>query len=327
MDRVRALVKKFAGPITGIAGLAAAIDLAWHGYKDYDHRPETIRKRFLEAMRVPVEPFKLKPKETFVKNERLEAYIRAPLLNRTCGVQVLFATPGSGKSTASRHVVRQLQDANLVPGAMAIDLRALNLNMENSSSAQSLFGRILLREAGMADTKHFEQALSDIFEGKETEASDKRYVILIDQFELLSNRFEDRHLKLLLKGLATDAARSDSYVVLITVSDKDLYDKIVGTPDRDYLNGWNNNEKITPVIADPTVNTTPPNADLERILELHCKHNKTLAKTPLAKDKDLQTSMVKQANGSVGRLITLKDAYLENLDLQETIGTPPPTKT
>lgn len=316
MQKGIAFAKKTGPWWLGGAGIAGLIDLAWRAYDANERRPETIRKRFLEAMHRPVQPFTLTPRDTFVPNKQLEARIRTPLLKRTCGVQVLYAEPGSGKSTASRQAIITLQKSGAVPGAMAIDLRGVNL--DNNTSAQSLFGRILMREARIADTNHFDQSLSDIFVNKETEAYDKRYVVLLDQFELLATKFSDDDLMLLLKGLATDASRSDSYVVLITVSDKELYDKIVGTPDKNYLNGWNNSEKITPAL-DHTIGTTPPNEDLKAILDLHCKLNKALAQTPLASNQKLRDEMVQEANGNVGRLLRLKDTHLEEFTYNATM--------
>lgn len=58
----------------------------------------------------------MKPANSYVACKRLETAIENALMRPSGGIHVLAAPPGSGKSTAARHVIRRLQEQKKLAG-------------------------------------------------------------------------------------------------------------------------------------------------------------------------------------------------------------------
>jgi hypothetical protein len=235
-------------------GLAAALGLVAKGFgsgwRHVQRMPAIARHKVQKRSRVLVEPFQLKPRSShtqlYTRDEALVDLIAESLVTRTSGVMVFSAPSGLGKSTFSRQVVRDLQSEQSIAGALFIDCEDITqlMDAENIKVPYAALRHHILDICGVPRDTKIPLPISSLFAPtmRTSAVDERRFIIVLDQFELFSSVCEERYLKNMIKGMALDAAQANVHNILVNVADD-----AEGLAKR--MCGWNGNQKILPLLS------------------------------------------------------------------------------
>lgn len=269
--------------------------------------PAYARCCIRRALKRPMKRFELRPPESRWRNDRLEAPIRTAINNRTSGVQVLHTEPGTGKTTASRDVIRDLQLSRKISGALLV--KCSNISMNNTQATrdtlQTALRRELFRVCGVPQTSRAGFNVSSLFPHNNNNRH-KRSVLLLDQFDHVTN-WDTKEVCSLVKAFAEDAAQSNSFVVVANVSDRALFKDMIT---------WNGAQKITSMLPEDEIFEWS-DEELRSVLLKHiaCRPRLSALQSSKAEQDQLIANARKEPKGkkTVGALLRQIDSYLENL--------------
>ena len=193
----------------------------------------------------------LLPTTSYTPNERLEQPIREELCRDLPAFLVVNAPPNTGKSTATRHVVRELVDEQKIAGAILVfgdELMALwkKQGGESAGLVSALCQAIRLKAEAdhpLGETlRHHFTPLPDDISAKE--ALSRRYMVVIDQLEDLLEDPEGPNaesLRHFVTSLANDAVDACNFTVVATTRSNALANEVVK---------WNGGTKVRRIPID-----------------------------------------------------------------------------
>lgn len=158
----------------------------------------------------PPEPFGLNM--TFVENMQLKGALRNAMLNPLCALHCLYAPPGFGKSRAITTTATELVNRGHLSGAVV-------LCADNNVRERNLNNWLKLRLGLQSSTLSLPELLPA------NDGPDHRpFLIVLDQFD---QAVANPYLTGFIESLATDSVRAKNFVVLVAVSNVDLYNQIL----------------------------------------------------------------------------------------------------
>ena len=177
------------------------------------------------------------PPQAYVENTRLNNAIEKvmTLEDEPEGVEVLYAPPHSGKTTAITHVLHKLHTMGKVN---VLQLRAGTFSefIVNRGGDRHLSLAPWLQQS-MGCTKPFSSIdVSDIFS---YDRSQPRSVLFIDQFESITTEAELTNIKNMMHKVAVDVANRKNYITLVATSDLDVFQEMLT---------WNGGKKFQAVV-------------------------------------------------------------------------------
>eukprot|EP00047_Mylnosiga_fluctuans_P008742 m.259979 g.259979 ORF g.259979 m.259979 type:complete len:289 (-) comp23117_c0_seq1:59-925(-) len=222
------------------------------------------------------------PPESFVPHAHLNKIIQDAVgRRRTCGVHVLFAPSGSGKTTASRYVLRNLITNSNISGVLELDGGTYQADFKG----QLLPWISSLKGLAIPARYTLDQIL------------DPGTVVFIDQFDnLFTTELHHNRIQTMITSAAELSARTKTFSVLIIVKSMDRFRQIIS---------WNDNTKIRGVFADDDYVFTWQPEELTAVLD---RHLQWVTFTP--ENKQLLDDLIQSRNiTTVGRLLELIDTY------------------
>lgn len=192
------------------------------GFKMFNSK-SLVRWRFKREFRKPIEQFKLVRSDSYVNRKEFECGIQDAVLDDNCGVYVLWAPANFGKSCTARKVTLQLQNDDILTGAIGITCN--ETWKENESLQKWLYSRLSLPE------EEYPKPLSDYID------SHQRILLIIDQFDKL---MAHPRCEAFITSLAEDSVMRKTFTVMIMVTSDSHYNEILN---------WNGRQKIRPLFS------------------------------------------------------------------------------
>lgn len=249
-----------------------------------------------------VEPFKLQPPSSYYCIPRFLKQIEASLLSQQCGLLLLHAPPGCGKSTFARQAVRNLQKEKEIEGAVLVNSKKIAdfCIVSNHPDATALnLGSYIRAGAGIPDgdtPQSLKNSLVAHFgDHPSTPKPSERVVILFDQGDHLYD-LDKKRVDGFLTSLAEESTNTKAFVVLLTVSSSTLWERI------SKLNG--NEKNVTIFENDGDMYWTDD--EIKSMLLRHEKHDVNF--NPTAEERE---AMVQDANGRPRYIISAKDSWIK----------------
>ena len=213
---------------------------------------EYIRKQRLQyQFRKRMTPFELKRDELFVSKLLLASDIEESINSQSCGVKIIWAPQGSGKTTTVRRVLRQLQNEDKISGAL-IACPPCNETKDDPS----VWFRYAISDIFGVTLKPMDK-LSNFL----TAPKEKPFVVVLDQCEDID--FLDK-MRVFIKSMAADSALTKSYVVLVICADP---------VKASIMWDWNGRQKIAPIGTDEPLNYRWREYEIDLWIDFHRKHN------------------------------------------------------
>ena len=213
---------------------------------------EYIRKQRLQyQFRKRMTPFELKRHELFVSKLLLASDIEESINSQSCGVKIIWAPQGSGKTTTVRRVLRQLQNEDKISGAL-IACPPSNETKDDPS----VWFRYAISDIFGVTLKPMDK-LSNFL----TAPKEKPFVVVLDQCEDID--FLDK-MRVFIKSMAADSALTKSYVVLVICADP---------VKASIMWDWNGRQKIAPIGTDEPLNYRWREYEIDLWIDFHRKHN------------------------------------------------------
>lgn len=261
--------------------------------------------RARKAVQKLVAPFELRSNSKVLwHNPTLENTIAKRIIECVGGVWILWMPPGSGKTTATRHALRSLQQQQKIRGAIVVDCEDIaQIMSEEAITSPSLALRYqMYRLMGIPRKIQAVHHVADLLRQPLWQFWKPRpsshVVIVLDQFELLDQTMEsDKQLVTMIKGLALDAVQSNTYTVLVNVSDQKLAERMLT---------WNNKEKIQFIMSEEEVKECWKKNDIQHVVEQYIMHDARLkAMTDDEKKKAFPDNLK-----TVGEVVKARDTYV-----------------
>lgn len=155
------------------------------------------------------------PNNSFLLNRYIEHAIRASVLDRTCGVHVLWAPVRYGKTAAIHNVLRELQDKKQIRGA--IILRASKLSKSDLQRSLCDAIRINCTKGSKLETIN-DHLISYPYHYPLT--------IAIDEFDCFRNADVDQ-LERFVHDLAQESSYAKRFNVLISLNNYEFSKRIL----------------------------------------------------------------------------------------------------
>jgi hypothetical protein len=217
-------------------------------------RKELVKKVFMYKMEISP----LGSGIQYVEHPILERDIRSCIHDESGSVKIIWAPPGTGKTTSVFHVLdSELKEENISGVLMLTPPSSLSLDPEEWFRKNLMFSKF--------ETLTQVETLSSIIDAP----PEKPYVIGIDQCDYFI--FNDK-LKTFIKVMAEDNHRTKKYVVLVLCAD---------ATNASTMNEWNGGVKIK-LVNDDHLAYKWSNAQIDRWIELNMKDHKTI---DLVKDR------------------------------------------
>jgi len=244
--------------------------------------------------------FPLLPPGSCVPMRKIEDQIYTGLLRQACGLQILHASHGTGKSTSARAAIRRLQEDKKIAGCQLVDCKVFAdaCKLDDPPMLSSSFCKYLEREAGLtwnwSGNRHMLQDYFGKFES--TPRIEDRVVLLFDQCDHLYSELNENDVRGFLRDLAERSVNNKNFVSLVTISDPELYEKTAK------LNGG---EKIYDIFPKGHMYRWTD----EQISELVLKHVEYDAVFNPSEEEI--NEMIRLANGRPRAIIKSKDTWLD----------------
>jgi hypothetical protein len=194
---------------------------------------------------------RLNPPDSFASNSRLEKQIKKSVMCPTAGLQILYSPPtGSGKTTASRHVLGNLRGEKSIRGIIEMS----GSNFTANDNFDSWFKKEYeIPKESVIDFKNCLKSVS-------TELHHP-CVLFVDHFDNVIDKCENlKHLESMVTGLAEESSLTKQYVFLMVVDKKENYDRLLN---------FNERKKISPVLVETPFRWTLD--ELKSVLNQHPK--------------------------------------------------------
>ena len=198
-------------------GTAIISPVAWFMFNTAPIRSARLNN----LLQRPIDVFQLPKDAPLVLQTSLAKHIETSISSNGGGVKIIWAPSGAGKTTTVRRVLKNLQAANKIRGAIVIkppDSYVIPSTWFRSS-LRDMFGNLL----------NSNERLSEVlpkFDGRP-------FVFVLDQID---NAPMDEDMRVFMKTLAEDSVLTKTYAVLVLCSDafnaKTMWE-------------WNAQEKIT----------------------------------------------------------------------------------
>jgi hypothetical protein len=165
--------------------------------------------------------FLLEPENSFTRQPRFEEALKCSLTDKLCGVKVLCAGAGLGKSTYTRHVLQDLIRDGKIKGGKVIDNYG-DILLEKTSPFQWLKTKFNIPSAQENFTEYCD-----------SKPSEPAYVLVFDQFESVADK---KGMKEFITLLAAESQKTKTLQVLLNIRVENVADTVLS---------WNGNDKIT----------------------------------------------------------------------------------
>ena len=188
---------------------------------------------------------------SFVPNLRLASDIENSILSQSCGVKIVLAPHGAGKTTTVQQVLSKLQKDRKISGVFMVS--APDDTYKNKPS--EWFRRALSDQFGviLQPMDHLSKFL--------IAPKEKPFVIVLDHCEDI-NHLDS--MRVFIKSTAADSTLSKSYVVFILCSDplqaSNMWD-------------WNGRQKIGPIGTEEPIDYKWKEKDIDLWLDHYMKQN------------------------------------------------------
>jgi ABC-type iron transport system FetAB ATPase subunit len=190
-------------------------------------------------------------KGSYVDNPALEKDIRSCIHDQPGGVKIIWAPPGTGKSTTVKHVLNAEIAYGKISGVLMLTPPRMTMNPDE-------WFRCELRYSGFETLTPYDHLSSLI-----VAPLDKPYVIVIDQCDNLDY---DEKLRLFIKSIAEDSNIINNYVVIVICTD---------AAKAATMKKWNGGVKIR-LINDEPIAYKWSDSQIEKWIEYNLKDHPTI---------------------------------------------------
>lgn len=168
----------------------------------------------------PVEEYTLHPRNSFVRNPKFENMFMSQVVNDICGVKVLTAPPGSGKTAYVADITNRAVKNGELQGAFYLS--------RYGNIPSDIHGKWLPTLMDFHSRHHIIDLVNEL------PRKDRPYLLIFDQFEDLWKRNPDE-CESFIKELAQEGQKRKCLTILVLVRSLGISDDICS---------WNGNQKI-----------------------------------------------------------------------------------
>ena len=196
------VIKSFVGTAAAVGSLAYAYNIK---PIDWILNLEIVRKELIKSIFTRnVKTLSLREGDKYVENHALEEDIRNCIHRQPGGVKIIWAPPGTGKSTTVKHVLNSEITDDKISGVLMLTPPRISMEPDE-------WFRHELRYLGFETLTKY-----DHLSGLIVAPVNKHYEIVIDQCDNLNY---DEKLRLFIKGIAEDSNIYNNYVVIVICTD------------------------------------------------------------------------------------------------------------